>query len=63
MKIGGVKIIEFKKNNMKYEVKWYGIEIEMIGVVGKWMWRYRKRGRGWKRKSWRKNKWMEKRSK
>ena len=44
--IGGVTIIEFPNNHLQYAVTWYGLALALIGVVGTWLWRYRKLPRG-----------------
>jgi surfeit locus 1 family protein len=44
--IGGVTIIEFPNNHLQYAVTWYGLALALLGVVGTWLWRYRKQPRG-----------------
>jgi surfeit locus 1 family protein len=44
--IGGVTIIEFPNNHLQYAVTWYGLALALLGVVGTWLWRYRKTSRG-----------------
>ncbi|MBB5703407.1 surfeit locus 1 family protein [Ochrobactrum daejeonense] len=40
--IGGVTIIDFPNNHLQYAVTWYGLALALAGVVGTWLWRYRK---------------------
>ncbi|SPL64702.1 SURF1 family protein [Ochrobactrum soli] len=44
--IGGVTIIDFPNNHLQYAVTWYGLALALMGVVGTWLWRYRKSPRG-----------------
>ncbi|MBN9046670.1 MAG: SURF1 family protein [Rhizobiales bacterium] len=40
--IGGVTIIDFPNNHLQYAITWYGLALALLGVVGTWLWRYRK---------------------
>lgn len=44
--IGGVTIIDFPNNHLQYAVTWYGLALALAGVVGAWLWRYRKTAQG-----------------
>lgn len=40
--IGGVTIIDFPNNHLQYAMTWYGLALALMGVVGTWLWRYRR---------------------
>ena len=43
---GGQLRVDLPNNHLQYAVTWYGLALALMGVVGTWLWRYRKSPRG-----------------
>lgn len=42
--VGGVTYIDLPNNHLQYAITWYGLAAALCGVLGVWLWRWRRQG-------------------
>ena len=42
--VGGVTLIDLPNNHLQYAITWYGLALALCGVLGVWLWRWRRHG-------------------